>query len=141
MDFGKYSAAVAVPVLNETKRGLLGMPLVSANGAKTFFIPLTQNLPSTLFKSSAHESLTFGVDCTFCGTKGTIGLTGYVESSFKNGLTVFSVLAVPKSFTSSLALKFSAKGTCPYHTVGMGINGHVSACTTVVVRSDCCDSN
>jgi hypothetical protein len=25
---------------------------------------------------------------------------------------------------------------CPYHTVGIGINSHVSVCTTVVVRSD-----
>ena len=109
MDFGKYTAAASAA--NETKRGLAGMPDVSASGTKTFSIPLAKTLPSTLFKSTTYESLTFSVDCNTCGTKGTLELTGHVESSIKNGLTTFSVSAVPKSVSANLALKLSAKGS------------------------------
>lgn len=109
MDFGKYSPPQ--PASSAHKRGLLGMPDISASGSKTWSIPMTQTLPSSLFKSATHGTLQFAVDCVSCGTKGTIELTGHVESSLKNGLTVFSVSAVPKAFTSTLALKLSGTGS------------------------------
>ena len=113
LDFGKYKPASA-------KRSLIDV-------TQTFSIDLTHALPATLLPDTALSeflpdswlgNFDFEIDCDNCGSKGSLELTGHVESDIWNGISDFTLTVVPKGIEAALALKVIATGTVPTDSWG-----------------------
>lgn len=101
MDFGQYAPAAPS---NHTKR---------LSFDHSVSLDLTAEAPVEFFTQlTIPDGISFSLTCTKCGTRGTLLMSGHIETSWFH-MTSFTVQAVPQGVAADLNMKFSLAMVIP----------------------------
>lgn len=101
LDWGRFSPHNTT---NSNRRSLL-------NWNPSFSVNLNHKFPTDFFAAKKFGKVTFNIDCNECETTGTFHFAGHIASDIFNGLSAFSVSAVPNGVSLDFPLKIKASGS------------------------------
>lgn len=77
----------------------------------SFLVNLNNRFHVDCFPTATLGPFSFTIDCNDCVSTGTLQFAGHVESDIINGLSAFSLSAIPHDFSVGFDFEFKASGS------------------------------
>jgi hypothetical protein len=107
LDWGRFLPSSPENVSSTDRRSLI-------NWNPSFSVDLNQQFHADFFPTATLGPFSFTIGCNDCVSKGTLQFAGHVESDIWNGLSAFSISAIPHGISVGFDLEFEVSGSLPF---------------------------